>query len=57
MLVAPALQAGNLAGFQWEALDENAACGLCYTSGTTGPPKVGRVCKASTGICAENHVC
>lgn len=32
-------EAGNLAGFQWEAVDENAACGLCYTSGTTGPPK------------------
>jgi fatty-acyl-CoA synthase len=23
----------------WLALDENAACGLCYTSGTTGQPK------------------
>jgi fatty-acyl-CoA synthase len=23
----------------WPALDENAACGLCYTSGTTGHPK------------------
>ncbi len=27
------------ADFQWLALDENAACGLCYTSGTTGNPK------------------
>jgi len=25
--------------FQWLALDENTACGLCYTSGTTGNPK------------------
>ena len=25
--------------FQWPALDENTACGLCYTSGTTGHPK------------------
>ena len=25
--------------FDWLALDENAACGLCYTSGTTGNPK------------------
>ena len=25
--------------FAWAALDENAACGLCYTSGTTGDPK------------------
>ena len=23
----------------WATLDENAACGLCYTSGTTGDPK------------------
>jgi fatty-acyl-CoA synthase len=23
----------------WLALDENSACGLCYTSGTTGDPK------------------
>jgi fatty-acyl-CoA synthase len=28
--------AGN---FTWPAIDENTACGLCYTSGTTGPPK------------------
>jgi acyl-CoA synthetase (AMP-forming)/AMP-acid ligase II len=27
------------AGFQWPPLDENAACALCYTSGTTGNPK------------------
>lgn len=26
-------------GFSWPALDENTACGLCYTSGTTGNPK------------------
>ncbi|MGP9821346.1 long-chain-fatty-acid--CoA ligase [Salinarimonas sp. NSM] len=25
--------------FAWAALDENAAAGLCYTSGTTGEPK------------------
>ncbi len=25
--------------FDWVELDENAACGLCYTSGTTGNPK------------------
>ena len=30
----------NLSKFQWTANDENAACGLCYTSGTTGNPKV-----------------
>lgn len=25
--------------FQWPEFDENTACGLCYTSGTTGAPK------------------
>jgi fatty-acyl-CoA synthase len=27
------------AAYPWPELDENAACGLCYTSGTTGHPK------------------
>lgn len=27
------------ADFVWAKVDENAACGLCYTSGTTGNPK------------------
>lgn len=26
-------------GFEWPEFDENAACALCYTSGTTGEPK------------------
>ena len=26
--------------FQWAVTDEEAAAGLCYTSGTTGNPKV-----------------
>ena len=25
--------------FTWESFDENTACGMCYTSGTTGNPK------------------
>jgi len=25
--------------FRWKDLDENTACGMCYTSGTTGDPK------------------
>lgn len=25
--------------FEWTDVDENDACGMCYTSGTTGPPK------------------
>ncbi len=31
--------AGQPEQFDWPALDERAACGLCYTSGTTGEPK------------------
>ncbi|WP_205960574.1 long-chain-fatty-acid--CoA ligase [Ramlibacter rhizophilus] len=27
------------ADMDWPAVDENATCGLCYTSGTTGDPK------------------
>ncbi len=30
---------GHSARFDWPALDENSAAGLCYTSGTTGNPK------------------
>lgn len=26
--------------FKWATIHEDAACGLCYTSGTTGNPKV-----------------
>ncbi|CAA0111211.1 3-methylmercaptopropionyl-CoA ligase [Halioglobus japonicus] len=33
------LVASGSATFQWPPLDENAACALCYTSGTTGNPK------------------
>jgi fatty-acyl-CoA synthase len=32
------LVSGN-AGFAWPVLDERLACLLCFTSGTTGPPK------------------
>jgi fatty-acyl-CoA synthase len=31
--------AGSDGDFVWKSLDENAACGMCYTSGTTGDPK------------------
>ena len=30
---------GHGGAFGWPVLDENEACGLCYTSGTTGNPK------------------
>ena len=33
------LIAGELDQYEWPDLDENAASGLCYTSGTTGEPK------------------
>lgn len=36
-------QSAGLQGFKWEVRDERQACGLCYTSGTTGPPKVRRL--------------
>jgi len=31
--------AGGDEDFPWREFDENTACGLCYTSGTTGNPK------------------
>ncbi|WEK44842.1 MAG: long-chain-fatty-acid--CoA ligase [Candidatus Sphingomonas colombiensis] len=31
--------AGEPAEYTWGGFDENLACGLCYTSGTTGNPK------------------
>lgn len=31
--------AGEDGDYTWPVLDENTACGLCYTSGTTGNPK------------------
>ncbi|CAO3428035.1 3-(methylthio)propionyl-CoA ligase [Azospirillum doebereinerae] len=33
------LLAGQPDRFDWPELDENTACGMCYTSGTTGNPK------------------
>ena len=33
------LLAGVDENFAWVKVDENAACGMCYTSGTTGNPK------------------
>ncbi|SEH15307.1 long-chain fatty acid--CoA ligase [Thermoleophilum album] len=33
------LLAAEQPGFAWPRLDERSACGLCYTSGTTGNPK------------------
>lgn len=33
------LIAGESVDFDWPELDENSACSLCYTSGTTGNPK------------------
>ncbi|MEL6576835.1 MAG: long-chain fatty acid--CoA ligase, partial [Pseudomonadota bacterium] len=36
---ADELIAGGDSGAGWTAVDERAACGICYTSGTTGNPK------------------
>ncbi|MEL6773291.1 MAG: long-chain fatty acid--CoA ligase [Pseudomonadota bacterium] len=36
---AEALIAAEDGDTEWEAVDERAACGICYTSGTTGNPK------------------
>jgi fatty-acyl-CoA synthase len=33
------VMAAQRADFEWPQLDEQAACSLCYTSGTTGNPK------------------
>ncbi|MEM9726854.1 MAG: long-chain fatty acid--CoA ligase [Pseudomonadota bacterium] len=47
--------ADHPAEFAWPTLDENAACALCYTSGTTGNPKGALYSHRSTvlhAICA-----
>ena len=33
------LLAGHETSYDWPPIDENAECGMCYTSGTTGKPK------------------
>jgi fatty-acyl-CoA synthase len=33
------LLAAQSGDYEWPELDENTACGMCYTSGTTGRPK------------------
>lgn len=39
LLCYESLLAGQAEDFHWVELDERAAAGLCYTSGTTGAPK------------------
>jgi acyl-CoA synthetase (AMP-forming)/AMP-acid ligase II len=39
-------------GFAWPKLDEHAACGICYSSGTTGNPKGVLYSHRSTVLCA-----
>ncbi|MGZ5037472.1 MAG: 3-(methylthio)propionyl-CoA ligase [Usitatibacter sp.] len=39
MLCYEDLLAAESEAYEWPVLDEHTACGLCYTSGTTGDPK------------------
>lgn len=39
VLIYEDLLANGSSEFEWIILDENDACGMCYTSGTTGQPK------------------
>jgi fatty-acyl-CoA synthase len=41
-LLDEAAESGALGTFSWPRLHEDSPAGLCYTSGTTGNPKVGR---------------
>jgi hypothetical protein len=40
-LLDEAAESGALSSFAWPKLHEDSPAGLCYTSGTTGNPKVG----------------
>ena len=51
-----AAEAGAEPGFRWVDVDENDACGLCYTSGTTGRPKVGLLPGATLDVAALAQV-
>ena len=39
--------------FRWQVRDENLASGLCYTSGTTGNPKVQSHTHAECSACIQ----
>src|ERR1019366_4372418 len=42
--------------FEWVKVDENDACGLCYTSGTTGDPKGALYSHRSTYLHALSNI-
>jgi fatty-acyl-CoA synthase len=55
-LLDEAAEAGGLASFSWPRLHEDSPAGLCYTSGTTGNPKVWKCFPASTACHSCKHI-
>jgi fatty-acyl-CoA synthase len=50
------LIAGRPTTYAWPSFDERTACGLCYTSGTTGDPKGALFSHRSTVLHVFSHI-